>query len=108
MNQEMLERMSVSEILEINVYFLESSDLLLMYRELIWRLRPMVFSLRADDVISRLKLVESLLRRTLEKYEETRKILDIVVDANDDKIYTTQERADLLFEVIDKYNKYED
>ena len=38
----------------------------------------------------------------------TRDILDIAADANDDQIYTPQERADLLFEMIDKYNKYED
>lgn len=38
----------------------------------------------------------------------TREILDIASDANDDQIYTSQERADLLFELIDKYNKYED
>lgn len=38
----------------------------------------------------------------------TRDILDIAADANDDQIYTPQERADLLFEVIQKYNQYED
>lgn len=38
----------------------------------------------------------------------TREILDITADANDDQIYTSQERADLLFKAIDKYNKYED
>lgn len=37
-----------------------------------------------------------------------RDILDIAANVNDDQIYTQQERADLLFEVIDKYNKYED
>ena len=38
----------------------------------------------------------------------TRYIIDDVVDANDDQIYTQQERAELLVKAIDKYNKYED
>nr|DAI10498.1 MAG TPA: restriction alleviation protein [Caudoviricetes sp.] len=37
-----------------------------------------------------------------------REILDEAIDANDDQIYTEQERADILIELIEKYNRYED
>jgi hypothetical protein len=37
-----------------------------------------------------------------------RDILHEATDANDNQIYTFQERADLLFGMIEKYNKYED
>lgn len=70
MNQEMLERMSLNEILAIDIYLLHSSDQLLLYRELIWRLRPMVFSSRADKVIRKVELAESILCRKLELFDK--------------------------------------
>ena len=70
MYREKLERMSVGEILEINPYLLRSDDLLLLYRELIWRLRPMVYSYRADAVASKMELAESILHRKLALFEE--------------------------------------
>lgn len=63
-----LERMSLNEVLAINPYLLKGTDLVLLYRELIWRLRPMVFSHRADEVIRQMELVESLLCRILKEY----------------------------------------
>ena len=70
MNQEMLERMSLNEILAIDIYLLHSSDQLLLHRELIWRLRPMVFSSRADKVIRKVELTESILRRKLKLFDK--------------------------------------
>lgn len=70
MNQEMLERMSLNEILAIDIYLLHSSDQLLLHRELIWRLRPMVFSPRADKVIRKVELTELTLCRKLELFDK--------------------------------------
>ena len=37
-----------------------------------------------------------------------REILDMAADASDGQIYTSQECTELLFEAIERYNKYED
>lgn len=68
-----LERMSLNEILAVDIDLLKSIDLLLVYRELIWRLRPMVYSHNAKRIEWKIGSIELQLSKMLEEYDKKEK-----------------------------------